>query len=135
MKKVFIFHYFSLCVRLRILQIGTPLKIVSNRYIFHHYNTTDCLFIYLYQKVPNWYISLFFWYVSVTFHFPPLKKMIYRFLYRLCTSEEHYLKEFYCAVCDPLKVRLRWFGAVLQHTCKHVFFLSSFNISIGIIYH
>ena len=36
-KKVSKFHYFSLCVRLRIVQIGTHLKIVPNRYISHHY--------------------------------------------------------------------------------------------------
>ena len=46
-EKVLKFHYFTLCVRMRIDQIGTPLEILPNRYIFPHYNTTDCLFIYM----------------------------------------------------------------------------------------
>ena len=33
-----------------------------------------------------------------------------------------------------LKVRLRWFGAVLQYPCKVVFSLLSFNILIMMIY-
>ena len=36
---------------------------------------------------------------------------------------------------QAFKVRLRWFGAVLQYICKHVFFLSSVNVSILVTYH
>ena len=46
---------------------------------------------------------------------------------------EFFLK--FLAIDISLKVRLRWFGADLQCICKHVVFLPSFNISIGIIYH
>ena len=41
-EKLFKLNFFSLCVRLTTLQIGTHLKIVPNRYHSHHYNTTDC---------------------------------------------------------------------------------------------
>ena len=58
-EKVFKFHYFSLCVRLRILQIGTPLKILSNQYIFHCYNTIDSFFVYLCVLSKSTQISTF----------------------------------------------------------------------------
>ena len=53
----------------------------------------------------------------------------------LCTIMFSSLVVFSMFIKVHLKVRLRWFGAVLQHTCKLVFFLTSFNVSIGIIYH
>ena len=34
-----------------------------------------------------------------------------------------------------LKVRLRWFGAVLQYLCKFAVFILSFNILITSIHH
>ena len=56
-----------LCVRLRILQICTHLKMVPNRFHSHHYNTFhDFLFIYLCvqrKKVPNRYIADDFRYI------------------------------------------------------------------------
>ena len=59
--KLFKYNFVSLCVRLTILQIGTHLKIVLNRYHCHHYNTTNrffYLFVCATKKVPNRYISL-----------------------------------------------------------------------------
>ena len=36
---------------------------------------------------------------------------------------------------NSVKVRLRWFGAVLQYLCKFAVFILSFNIFITIIHH
>ena len=53
--------FFSLCVRLTILQIGTHLKIVPNRHHSYHYNTTDCccvfVFFYLFC-VCDWLLNV-----------------------------------------------------------------------------
>ena len=66
--------FFSLCVRLTILQISTYLKIEQNRYHSHTYNTTDCfyfLFVCATKKLPNRYISHDLWYNFDIFHAPP----------------------------------------------------------------
>ena len=69
--------FLSLCVRLTILQIGTHLKIVPNRYHSHHCNTTDCFFYLIVcatKKVPNRYISHNLRYIFDIFHARPLEK-------------------------------------------------------------
>ena len=58
-EKLFKFIFFRLCVRLTILQIGTHLKIVLNRYHSHQYNTTDCFFFFLCVRPKKYQIGTF----------------------------------------------------------------------------
>ena len=51
--------FIRLCVRLAILQIGTHLKIVPNRYHSHHYTTTDVFFIYMCVRPKMYQIGAF----------------------------------------------------------------------------
>ena len=46
-------------MQLRITQIGTPLKMLPNRYIFHYYNTTDSFFVYLCMQAKSTQIGAF----------------------------------------------------------------------------